>query len=150
MRRLLPVVAVAAVCFAAGLALGKDPHLRRLNLPGRNDKIPFTHAVVAGKTVYLAGTLGLDPKTKKPPSDPKAEAKLALEGMRKKLALAGGRMTDLVSVQVFCSDTALYGAFNEVYGTYFPSGAYPTRAFIGSGPLLRGAHFEVTGIAVLE
>ena len=34
---------------------------RFLNLPGRGDALPFSHAVVAGNTVYIAGTLGVDP-----------------------------------------------------------------------------------------
>ena len=56
-------------------------------------------------------------------------------------------MDDLVSVQVFCSDVALYDDFNAVYRTYF-TGDPPARAFLGAGTLLRGARFEVMGIAV--
>jgi 2-iminobutanoate/2-iminopropanoate deaminase len=43
-------------------------------------------------------------------------------------------MDDIVFVQVFCPDVSLYGRFNDVYKTYFGA-----RAFVGSGPLLRGA-----------
>ena len=64
-----------------------------------------------------------------------------------KLALADLSMDDLVSVQVFCPDLALYDTFNEVYATYFEE-RYPVRAFVGSGPLLRGCRFEINGIAV--
>ena len=56
-------------------------------------------------------------------------------------------MDDLVSIQVFCPDLTLYEEFNAVYRTYFEKN-FPARAFIGSGPLLRNARFEVTGIAV--
>jgi 2-iminobutanoate/2-iminopropanoate deaminase len=55
-------------------------------------------------------------------------------------------MDDLVTVQVFCTDVKYYAAFNEVYRTYFTK--FPSRAFLGSGPLLGGARFEVQGIAV--
>ena len=51
------------------------------------------------------------------------------------------------SVQIFCPDVANYDAFNKVYRTYFTQ-EYPARAFIGSGPLLQGAKFEIQGIAV--
>ena len=54
---------------------------------------------------------------------------------------------DLVSVQVFCSDVSHYDSFNRVYRTYFTK-EFPARAFLGSGPLLFGARFEVQGIAV--
>ncbi len=56
-------------------------------------------------------------------------------------------MNDLVFVQVFCSDVSLFEKFNSVYRTYFAE-PFPARAFIGSGPLLLGARFEIQGIAV--
>ena len=56
-------------------------------------------------------------------------------------------MDDPVTVQVFCADVANFDAFNVVYRTYF-HGNFPARAFLGSGKLLFGARFEVTGIAV--
>jgi 2-iminobutanoate/2-iminopropanoate deaminase len=109
--------------------------------------LPFSNGVLVGDTLYLAGTLGLDPETGQPPDDPAEEARLALDGLQRTLAKAGMTMDDLVYVQVFCSDVALYDDFNSVYRTYFKNG-FPARAFIGSGPLLRGARFEVQGIAV--
>ena len=135
------------LAFACGAALGKGESLRRLNPPGTTDDLPFSHAVVAGDTIYVAGTLGIDPAIGKPPEDPAAEARLALDGIRKKLELAGADMDDLVSVQVFCPDLALYEGFNAVYRTYFKEG-FPARAFIGSGPLLRGSRFEIQAVAV--
>ena len=56
-------------------------------------------------------------------------------------------MDDLVQVQVFCSDLSLYQDFNKLYASYFDGGA-PARAFVGSGPLLFEARFEINGIAV--
>jgi len=41
----------------------------------------------------------------------------------------------------------LYDKFNSAYRSYFGK-EYPARAFVGSGPLLREAHFEMLGIAV--
>ena len=69
--------AAVVIAFAAGIALGSADPVRRLNLPDARD-LPFSHAVVAGGTIYVAGTLGLDPETRKPPADPRAEARLAL------------------------------------------------------------------------
>ena len=39
---------------------------RVINLPGRNVAAPFSDAVLAGNTLYLAGRLGLDPETRRP------------------------------------------------------------------------------------
>ncbi len=56
-------------------------------------------------------------------------------------------INDLVFVQVFCSDVALFDTWNQVYRTFL-SEPFPARAFIGSGPLLFGARFEMQAIAV--
>lgn len=138
----LSMAAVLSSACAPGAAVGPQ----RINLPGARDLV-FSHVVVAGGTIYIAGTLGLDPETGKPPADARAEARLALEEVRRKLELAGATMNDLVSVQVFCTDLQLYAEFNSVYRTFFEKG-FPTRTFIGSGPLLFGSRFEINGIAV--
>ena len=123
------------------------PRPRYLSAPDADASLPFSHAVLAGDTLYVAGTLGIDPETGQPPADPADEARMALDGIAKKLALADMSMPDLVAVEVFCSDISLYATFNDVYRTYFDS-HYPARAFVGSGPLLRGARFEILGTAV--
>jgi len=108
---------------------------------------PFSAAVMAGDTLYVAGTTDIDPATGKPAIDAKAGAKLVLDNIKRTVEKAGLTMNDLVWVQVFASDVGNFGAFNEVYRTYF-TGPFPARAFIGAGSLLGGAHFEVMGIAV--
>ncbi len=131
-----------------GASFSQEPAGKRhLNLPGRSDDLPFSHAVMAGDTLYLAGTIGVDPETGAPPEAVADEIRIAMDNIQKRLELAGMSMDDLVSVQVFCPDLSLYEEFNEVYRTYF-SGAFPARAFIGSGPLLRGGRFEIQATAV--
>ena len=101
---------------------------------------PFSGAVLIGNTAYLAGVLGSGDTAE-------AAAKSGLDALQNSLKAAGMTMDDLVSVQIFCPDVANYDAFNTVYRTYFKS-EYPARAFLGSGPLLRGAKFEIMGTAV--
>jgi 2-iminobutanoate/2-iminopropanoate deaminase len=131
---------------AAGLGAQAGVARKVINLPNRPIQAPFSDGVLAGDTLYLAGRLGLD-ATGQPPKEAADEARLVLDGVRAALAAGGLTMDDLVSVQVFCPDLSLYDAFNGVYRTYF-KGDPPARAFIGSGALLRGARFEVQGIAV--
>lgn len=107
---------------------------------------PFSGAVLAGNTLYLSGTIGLD-SNQQVPSTPEAEARLVLDNVRSTLEAVGMTMDDLVTVQVFCSDVAYYDAFNAVYRTYFER-EFPARAFLGAGTLLFDARFEVQGIAV--
>jgi reactive intermediate/imine deaminase len=120
---------------------------RHIVLPGRKDALPYSDAVLAGGTLYLAGRIGVDPETGRPPEDVEKEIRFLLDGMKTTLRAADLTMDDLVSVQIFCPDLTLYEKFNEVYRTYFTRD-FPARAFIGSGPLLRGGRFEAQGIAV--
>ena len=128
------------------MAAEMQPARRHLNLPNRRPNLPFSDAVVVGDTVYLSGRLGIDPKTSKPPAEIEQEAKLLLDGFKDVLALEHMTMDDIVSVQIFCPDVSLFDRFNAVYVTYF-KGPLPARAFLGSGPLLFGAHFEMMAIA---
>ena len=118
-----------------------------INLPDRSVQAPFSDGVLVGNTLYLAGRIGLDPKTGQPPDSLEQEIRFALDGFKATLAEAKMTMDDLVYVHVFCPDVSLYGRFNAVYRTYFDKD-FPARAFVGSGPLLRGGHFEIQGIAV--
>jgi len=118
----------------------------RLRTPSRTDTLPFSNAVTTEHLCFLAGTLGVDPATGKPPADADQEVKLMLDNFAAALALDGLTPDDLVSVTVFCSDLALYDNFNKVYASAFTQG-FPARAFIGSGPLLKGCRFEIQGIA---
>jgi len=120
---------------------------RHIVLPGRKDTLPYSDAVLVGDTLYLAGRIGIDPETGKPPAELDKEIRLLLDGMKATLKEANMTMDDLVSVQIFCPDLSLYEKFNEIYRTYFTKN-FPARAFIGSGPLLRGGRFEGQGIAV--
>ena len=109
--------------------------------------LPFSDGVLVGSTLYIAGHIGLDPKTGAPPATPEDEAKMVMDGIKQTVELAGLTMDDVVSVQIFCTDLKFYDTFNSVYRTYF-HGDYPARAFIGTDKILRGGRYEVLGIAV--
>lgn len=144
MRRSLSLALV--VCLGVS-AFAQAPKKRYINLPNRKVNAPFSDAVLIGDTLYIAGRVGLDPKTGKVPDDVEQEARNVLDGFKAVLAQANMTMDDLVTVQVFCSDVSLFGKWNDVYRSYFKK-EYPARAFIGSGHLLLGAHFEMQGTAV--
>lgn len=143
----ISVIAVLFFIVMGAPYQAKSGEIQYLNLPGRSDDLPYSNLVVAGDTVYLAGDIGLDPQTGAPPPEIEDEVRLLMDGMKERLQMVGLTMDDLVSVQVFCPDLSLYDRFNAIYRTYFTD-HYPARAFIGSGPLLRGGHFEIVGTAV--
>lgn len=142
----------AALMRLAAPAQAEPPqsgYVQHLKLPDRDDNLPYSNAVRVGSTVYLAGGIGVIPGTRQVPDTAKEEARLVMENIKQVVEHAGLTMDDLVSVQVFCSDVKLYDEFNAVYRTYFKKN-FPARAFIGSGPLLFGARFEVQAIAASE
>jgi reactive intermediate/imine deaminase len=139
---ILVALTVSAVASAAD-----EPHYILGARSGDRGALPFSEAVLVGDTLYVAGHIGLDPKTDQAPQDPKVEAKLVLDAVQQTVKSAGLTMDDLVSVTVYCTDLDLYDTFNRTYQGYF-HGKFPARAFVGVAHLLRGGHFEVQGIAV--
>ena len=108
---------------------------------------PFSKSILADDTLYVSGHIAADPATGQAPSNVETEAHQVLDDVKHTIEQAGLTMDDLVSVTVYCTDLELYDKFNGIYRGYF-HGQFPTRAFIGVNKLLRGAHFEVSGVAV--
>jgi 2-iminobutanoate/2-iminopropanoate deaminase len=143
-RLVVPVVVVLASCLVAGASDRKY-----IVKPRSSDRkpLPFSDAVLVGNTLYIAGHIGLDPKTDMPPASAEEEARLVMDGIKQTVESAGFTMDDVVSMQVLCTDLKLYDTFNAVYKSYFHSD-YPARAFLGVNKLLRDGRYEVMGLAV--
>lgn len=136
----------SAAAPVSGSRRGSD--LRKREYIQLNPKAPFSDGVLVGNTLYLSGRIGVDESGNHVPDDIETEARNVMNSVDSVLRKAGMQMDDLVYVQVFCPDVSLWQRFNEIYCSYFKRKALPARAFIGSGKLLFGAHFEVQGIAV--
>lgn len=142
--RVMVTVMILTFCVAAGAADRKY-----LVKPRASDMkaLPYSEGVLVGNTLYIAGHIGLDPKTGAPPASAEDEARMVMDGIKQTVELAGLTMDDVVSVQIFCTDLKFYDTFNSVYKNYF-HGDYPARAFVGTDKLLRGGRYEVMGVAV--
>jgi len=146
LQKCLGAALIAVILLASG---GLRAEQQRTYIDGRSagqdNAPPFSGAVMVGDTLYISGSIGL--VNGKVPDNATDEARAVLESIKGVLEKAGMTMDDLVSVQIFCSDVSNYGAFNDVYRTYFTR-EFPARAFIGAGTLLFNARFEVMAIAV--
>jgi 2-iminobutanoate/2-iminopropanoate deaminase len=147
---LVVVLVVAGIISVSGAFSQPTPQTARkvFNAPAKTVDAPFSDGILAGNTLYLAGRIGLDPKTGKPPAEIEDEIKLMLDSLKGTLTQAGMTMDDLVYVQIACTDLSLFDKFNPIYKSYFTTKDYPAREFIGAGSLLRGGHFELQAIAV--
>ncbi|HXN65704.1 MAG TPA: Rid family hydrolase [Candidatus Acidoferrales bacterium] len=133
---------------AAQRSMAQQRAAKRYVTPaGALGQLPFSEAVVTGNTIYLAGHIGNDPSTGQAPADLDREMNLLFENFQKTLTESGIQWDDVVYTQVFCTDLSLYDRFNAVYSKQFHKN-FPARAFIGVASLVRGAHFEMQGIAV--
>ena len=143
------VLAVGGIFTASGMFSQATIQTTRkvIKMPGPI-QAPFSDAILSGNTLYLAGRIGIDPKTGKVPEKIEDEIKLLLDSEKDVLAQAGMTMDDLVYVQIACTDLSLFGKFNPIYASYFTTKDYPAREFIGAGSLLAGGHFELQAIAV--
>ena len=115
------------------------------------DELPpprgFSHAILAGNTVYLAGQIG-EGETISEQFDA-AAANLIVA-----LSAAGGDAADLVSLQVFVTDVAAYKAalpeLGRVWRRHFGT-HYPAMGLFGVTELFEPeAMVELMGIAVLQ
>jgi len=141
---------IACIAVLVSLSLAAQAADRKFIVHPRSadrKDLPFSDAVLVGDTLYIAGHIGLDPKTGMAPADAEVEAHLVMDGIKNTVEAAGLSMDDVVSMQIFCTDLKLYDTFNAVYKTYF-HGDFPARAFIGTDKLLRNGRYEVMGIAV--
>jgi 2-iminobutanoate/2-iminopropanoate deaminase len=146
MKKALSILCIALFAVAAHAA---DSERTFITPPGADPKAspPYSSGVLVNGTYYVSGTLGVDPATGKVPADAEAEVHLVMDSVKLTLERAGLSLSDLVSVTIYCTDLDLYDKFNAIYRSYFQE-HYPSRAFIGVAKLVRGARFEIAGIAV--
>lgn len=112
--------------------------------------LPFSEAVRVGKTLYLSGQLGNEPGTLKlVPGGIKAEARQTMQNIQSTLEANGYSMSDLVKCTVMLADMAEWGAFNDIYRTFFKD-HFPARSAMGVNGLAIGARVEVECIAVKQ
>jgi 2-iminobutanoate/2-iminopropanoate deaminase len=126
---------------------GAQNNRRAINLPTRSPQAAFSNAILVGDTLYIAGNIGFDPKTGKPPAKIEDEVINLLESYKQLLSQSGFTMDDLVYVQISCTDLSNYDKFNAIYKSYFTKDL-PAREFIGVASILGGGHFEMQAIAV--
>ncbi|XP_023340724.1 2-iminobutanoate/2-iminopropanoate deaminase isoform X2 [Eurytemora carolleeae] len=89
---------------------------------------PYSQAVVVDKTMYISGTLGVDPKTKElVPGGTVTQAKMALTNIEEILRSVKGTMNNIVKITVLMVDINEFAGVNDVYKTFFQSN-FPARA----------------------
>jgi enamine deaminase RidA (YjgF/YER057c/UK114 family) len=105
-----------------------------------------------GRTIYIAGQLGLDLDNKLVggPGDFRAQATKAIGNLKAALAAVGAGLTDVVKINNYLVDMAHIGIFREVRDSFFNMASPPASTTVAISQLARpGALFEIEAIAVL-
>jgi 2-iminobutanoate/2-iminopropanoate deaminase len=107
---------------------------------------PYSHAVVAGGFVFVAGQGPINPKTQKMElGEIKSETRLELTNISNILNVAGSSMENVVKVSVYLADVNDFEAMNEVYKEFFKDN-YPARTTV-QAVLRSGRKIEIDCIA---
>jgi 2-iminobutanoate/2-iminopropanoate deaminase len=149
MRKLLSLLVALGGSAAPGSAGAAPPDTVEFLDSGKvlPPGLPFSEAVRVGNLVYLSGQIGIAPGgTELVQGGIRAEARQAMENIRATLEANGYAMSDIVKCTVMLADMAEWGAFNEVYRTFF-SGRFPARSAFGANGLAFGARVEVECVA---
>lgn len=110
--------------------------------------LPFSEAVQVGNTLYLSGQIGNVPGGLTLASGGiQAEARQVMDNIKTSAEAHGYSMDDMVKCTVMLADMKEWGAFNEVYKTYFKAGSFPARSAFGASGLAFNARVEVECIA---
>ena len=111
--------------------------------------LPFSEGVRLGSLVLLSGQIGARPGTLElVPGGMAAEARQTMDNIRTTLEANGLSLANVVKCTVMLADMTEWGAFNEIYGTYFAA-PYPARSAFGTNGLALGARVEVECMAVV-
>jgi enamine deaminase RidA (YjgF/YER057c/UK114 family) len=112
----------------------------------------YTQVVEAtgpGRTVYIAGQLGID-KDGRLPGDFRSQAVQTFENLKEALAAVGGRLEHIVKLNNYLLDIAHLSTIRDVRSAYLSSEAPPASTTIQVSGFARvGALLEVEAVAVL-
>jgi 2-iminobutanoate/2-iminopropanoate deaminase len=111
---------------------------------------PYSQAIRAGKFVFTAGQVALDPATGElVGSDAATQTRQALLNVQAILEAAGSSLDRVVKTTVFLQDMADFAAMNEVYAQQFGDRP-PARSTVAVAGLPRAdALVEIEAIAIL-
>jgi len=136
----ISVIVVFAFALSAGTVITAQKQIIRPAgaPPGGN----FSPGILINGTLYVSGQGGED-KNGKIPASFEDEVKQALDNIGAVLQAGGMTPSDVVSVQAYLTDGALFQRFNTVYTAYFKD-PRPTRTTVVVAKLVGEGHVEIT------
>ena len=107
-------------------------------------------SVKVNNTVYLSGQIPLEPETMEMvEGDIEAQIRRVFENLTAVCEAAGGKLQDIVKLNIFLTDLGNFATVNRVMAEYFEQ-PYPARAAIGVSQLPKDAEVEMDGVLELD
>jgi 2-iminobutanoate/2-iminopropanoate deaminase len=157
MKRTLVITSGAICCALLFAASGSTADLRSFHVKReiiRTADAPsqsplYSQAIKVGPTIYVTGTLGIDPKTSQPAGATiQEQTRQALVNCQAILRAAGAELGNVVEVQVLLARPQDFAGLNEEYAKFFPTDP-PTRTTGRLGPELPNLLVSIRMTAVL-
>ena len=121
--------------------------MEKINVEGQAKLPTFSHATIAGDTIYISGSLGTLPGTMELASGGIGpETTQTLKNIESILAGCGASLSDVAKVNVYVTDMAGFAEMNEAYLEFFGDSP-PARITVGVAELALGATIEIDCIA---
>ena len=111
---------------------------------------PYSQAIRAGKLVFTAGQIPIDPATGNlVEGDIQVQTRRVLQNLQAVLEAADTSMAKVVKTTVFLQDMGNFQAMNAVYAEFFPENP-PARSAVQAAALPLGVDIEIEAVALSE
>jgi 2-iminobutanoate/2-iminopropanoate deaminase len=104
---------------------------------------PYSHAVRAGDTIYLAGQGPFDPQTGEQPATFEEQVRLTFRNLEACSRSAGASLADAVRIGVYLRDMSDFQTMNRVYEEMVPE-PRPVRTTIPAA--MQGLSIEIDAV----
>ena len=121
-----------------------------VSLPNVAANKAYSLGMLTYDRLFVSAMPGADLADGTVPSDPGAQVKLALDGMKAVVEAAGLTMANMVFVNPYLTSAVPMRAMNLQYAQRFEFGNTPARATIEVSSLPEGAQIAFTGVAVRD
>ena len=109
---------------------------------------PYNHSTRHGDTLYLSGSIAIDPATGNlVMGSIEEETHQVMKNMQAILEGAGLTLEHVLKCSVFVSDMNMYSRINAVYAEYFDEATAPARELVEVANLPKFVNIEISAVA---
>lgn len=107
----------------------------------------FSQGIVVNGRIYVAGQTPINPKTGEMPESIEEKTRQCITNIENVLMEGGGKLEDVVKVNIYLTNIDDFEKVNEVYKEFF-TGIPPVR--VTCGVQLKGIPIEIDAIAEID